>query len=47
MTIGSGIAVAGAFIGTSLAFLFGAEVSGVIFIAPAVATLFVAMANSA
>ena len=45
MTIGSGIAIAGAFIGTALAFAFGAEVHGAVFIAPVVASACVALTS--
>lgn len=36
MSIGAGIAIAGAFIGTALAFVFGTNVPGEIFLAPGV-----------
>ena len=43
MTIGAGIAIAGAFIGTSLAFAFGTDVQGAIFFAPTIAAVCVAI----
>ena len=41
MTIGSGIAIAGAFLGTALAFFAAPELHGAVFIAPAVAAFFI------
>jgi len=43
MSIGAGIGIAGAFLGTALAFLFAPELSGGVFIAPAVVGFFVSM----
>ncbi len=40
MSIGSGIAIAGAFLGTAIA-AFAAGMPGTIFVAPAVATFFI------
>ncbi len=42
MSIGAGIAIAGAFLGTALAFAFGTDVPGAIFIAPAIAACAIA-----
>lgn len=45
MTIGSGIAITGAFLGTALAFMFAPELTGNIFVAPTIAAVVIAMAN--
>ena len=42
MSIGAGIAIAGAFLGTALAFLFAPDLAGEVFIAPAAAAFFIA-----
>ncbi len=42
MTIGAGIAIAGAFFGTALAFAFAPNLSAAAFIAPAVVGFFIA-----
>jgi len=43
MSIGSGIAIAGAFIGTALAFFFAPGLHPAVFIAPACAAAFIAL----
>lgn len=43
MSIGSGIAIAGAFIGTGLAFMFAPGLDPFVFAAPAAAAAFIAI----
>jgi len=43
MSIGAGIGIAGAFFGTALAFFATPELSGAVFIAPALVGFFVAV----